>query len=85
MFAVARHRLASLLRFLAGDHLRRPRGAHELFRAHTPTRKHDRFAAGAQIIRTELTGTTLDAPHFAPALDIEHATVDQSGIQSRCS
>jgi hypothetical protein len=35
---------------LVSDHLRRPRGAHEPFRARTPTRKLDRFAAAAQII-----------------------------------
>lgn len=49
--ALSPHRLASLLPVVLGrDHLRRPRGAPERFRALLPTRKLDRFAAGAQII-----------------------------------
>ena len=36
------------------DHLRRPGGAHEPFRARTPTRKLDCSVAGAQIITRSL-------------------------------
>lgn len=51
--ALLSRRLTSLLSLLDRDHLRRPRGAHEPFRARTPTRKVARFAAGAQIITRE--------------------------------
>jgi hypothetical protein len=43
------HRLR-VCRRARNDHLRHPRGAPERFRARTPTRKLERFAAGAQII-----------------------------------
>ena len=57
-------------RCLASDHLRRPRGAPERFRALAPMRKLERFAAGAQII----TGRELIAAGAVNAL-----------MQSRCS
>ena len=48
--ALLPHRLACLRGRVAGDHLRRPRGALRLFRPVTPLRTAGRVAAGAQII-----------------------------------
>jgi hypothetical protein len=59
---------------LVSDHLRRPRGAHEPFRARTPTRKLDRFAAGAQII-------TRDSPRI-DAARAEHVFTTCFGIRN---